>query len=206
LRMPIIVPNPAHAQFLPRTGADPEDETQALSPERARVLLNLASGDSLLAYRDRAILHFYVYSGARLATGCRLKVGDFHTDDERGATSKITEKGDKRRNIGLHCNAAHAIQQYIDQAGLKSGPLFRPQNHSRQKKPKLADRPFTATAMYNLIQSYLARLPRAMKEEQLPDGTTRSRCLYSPHSLRATAATVLLDRGQDICKVQEPTR
>jgi integrase/recombinase XerC len=203
LRLPIIVPNPAHAQFLPRTSADPVDETQALSPERARQLIHLPAGDSLLAHRDRAILHFYVYSGARLATGCLLQVSDFLNDDERGATIRITEKGDKRRTIGLHCNAAHAIDQYIAKAGLTSGPLFQPQRHSRQKKSQLAERTFTPKAMYDLIQSYLARLPKAMKEEQLPDGTTRPRCLYTPHSLRATVATALLDRGQDICKVQE---
>ena len=57
--------------------------------------------------------------------------------------------------------------------------------------------------MYNLIAGYLAQLPRAVKEEQLPDGTTRQRCIYTPHSLRATTATVLLERGTDICKVQE---
>ena len=202
LRLPIIVPNPAHAQFLPRTAADPVDETQALTPERARQLLALPTGDSLLAYRDRAILHFYVYSGARLATGCRLKVGDFH-DDDRGATVKISEKGDKRRKIGLHCNAAQAIQQYIDRAGLTAGPLFRPRHHSRGCADKLAERFFTPTAMYNLLAGYLARLPRALKEEQLPDGAVRRRCRYTPHSLRATAATALLDRGADLCKVQE---
>jgi site-specific recombinase XerD len=42
-----------------------------------------------------------------------------------------------------------------------------------------------------------------MKDEQQPDGTTRQRCLYTPHSLRATTATVLLEAGEDICKVQE---
>jgi integrase/recombinase XerC len=203
LRLPVIVPNPAHAQFLPRVASDPVDETQALSPERARQLIYMPAGDALLAYRDRALLHFYVYSGARLDTGCRLKVGDFRNDDERGATIMLTEKGAKRRTIGLHRNAAEAIQQYLDRAGLMSGPLFRPQRHSRQKEPTLADRAFTPTAMYNLIRSYLVRLPKAMMEEQLPDGTTRQRCRYTSHSLRATVATALLDRGQDICKVQE---
>jgi site-specific recombinase XerD len=202
LRLPIIVPNPAHAQFLPRASADPVDETQALSPERARQLLAMPAGDTLLAYRDRAILHFYVYSGVRLTTACRLKVGDFH-DDDHGATIKITEKGDKRRKIGLHYNAAQAIQQYIDRAGLNGGPLFRPRHHSRGRAEKLATRGFTPTAMYNLIVGYLARLPRALKEEERPDGTIHRRCLYSPHSLRATAATALLDRGTDLCKVQE---
>src|SRR5262249_52514529 len=84
LRLPIIVPNPAHSQFIPRLGSDPVEETQALTTARARQLLGFPSGDSLLDHRDRAILKFYLYSGARLATGCRLKVGDFHLD-ENGA-------------------------------------------------------------------------------------------------------------------------
>ena len=33
---------------------------------------------------------------ARLATGCRPQVGDFH-EDERGATVRVNEKGDRRR-------------------------------------------------------------------------------------------------------------
>lgn len=83
--------------------------------------MSLPASDSLLACRDRAILKFYVYSGARLATGCRLTVGDFH-QDERAATIRINEKGQHRRTIGLHFAAAQAIQEYIDRANLTSGP------------------------------------------------------------------------------------
>src|SRR5262249_9123206 len=71
------------------------------------------------------------------------------------------------------------------------------------REPRLAERHFTPTAMYNLIAGYLSRLPGAVKEERQPDGATRQRCIYTPHSLRATTATVLLDAGVDICKVQE---
>jgi len=202
LRLPIIVPNPAHAQFLPRSAGDPVEETQALTIARARQLMGLPAGDTLLDCRDRAILKFYVYSGARLATGCRLQVEDFH-QDERGATIRISEKGQRRRSIGLHYNAAQAIQEYIARAKLKAGPLFRPQHNSQSREPKLAERPFTPTGMYKLIAEYLAQLPGAVKEKQLPDGATRQHCLYTPHSLRATAATVLLEAGEDICKVQE---
>ena len=53
--------------------------------------------------------------------------------------------------------------------------------------------------MYELVQSYLMQLPRAMKTGE--DGTARS--IYCPHSLRATTATLLLDAGVDIRKVQE---
>jgi integrase len=37
------------------------------------------------------------------------------------------------------------------------------------------------------------------------DGTTKKikRCIYTPHSLRATTATLLLDAGVDIIKVEE---
>jgi len=37
----------------------------------------------------------------------------------------------------------------------------------------------------------------------LEDGTTTRRCIYSPHSLRATTATLLLDAGVDIRAVHE---
>src|SRR5262249_50271464 len=124
LRLPIIVPNPAHSQFIPRAGSDPVDETLALSTASARQLLGFPAGDSLLDYRDRAILKFYLYSGARLATGCRLKVSDFHNEDQ-GATVRIAEKGDRRRKIGLHFAAGQAIQEYIAKAELTTGPLFR---------------------------------------------------------------------------------
>lgn len=200
MRLPIIVPNPAHSQFIKRAVSDPVDETQALSAARARQLLSMPSGDSLLDYRDRAILKFYLYSGARLATGCRLNVSDFH-QDEHGATVRIAEKGGRRRRIGLHFAASQAIQEYIDVARLTGGPLFRPAKSS--KGDELAERPFGATAMYQLLQRYLAQLPKSMKEVELPSGEKVTRCVYTPHSLRATAATLLLDAGVDICKVQE---
>src|ERR1700744_4238802 len=73
LRLPVTVPNPAHAQFIARESTDARDETRALSLTRARQLMNLPSGESILDYRDRAILKLYVYSGIRLATGCRIK-------------------------------------------------------------------------------------------------------------------------------------
>jgi site-specific recombinase XerD len=101
LRLPITVPNPAHAQFISRESADPREETRALSAARARQLVGLPAGNSVLDYRDRAILKFFLYSGARLSTACRLKVSDFHQEGDE-ATIRLHEKGDKRRTIGLH--------------------------------------------------------------------------------------------------------
>jgi integrase/recombinase XerC len=200
LRLPIIVPNPAHAQFIARESTDARDETKALSATRARQLMNMPSGDSIFDFRDRAILKLYIYSGIRLATGCRLKVEDFHLD-EGEATIRLHEKGDKRRTIGLNPVAAQAIEEFIQHAGLISGALFRPRHASCSQK--LGDRPMGDVTMYRLILGYLERLPGAMKVVTGKDGDPRMRCIYSPHSLRATTATLLLDGSTDIRKVQD---
>ena len=100
LRLPITVPNPAHAQFVARESTDPRDERTALSATRARQLMGMPSGDTVLDARDRAILRFFLYSECRLGTDCRLKVSDFHQDDEH-ATIRLHENGDKRRTITI---------------------------------------------------------------------------------------------------------
>jgi site-specific recombinase XerD len=120
--------------------------------------------------------------------------------DESGAIIRIAKKGDKRRKIGLHFTA-QAIQEYVEKAGITSGPLFRPRLNSRSNR--VAERPFRATAMFYLISVYLCRLPKAMREVANRDGSTVFRCLYTPHSLRTTTATLLLEAGVDIAKVQE---
>jgi site-specific recombinase XerD len=200
LRLPITVPNPAHAQFIARESTDPREETKALSATRARQLMGMPAGDTVLDSRDRAILKFFLYSGARLSTACRLKVSDLHIDGDE-ATIRLHEKGDKRRTIGLHYQAAQAISEYIEKATIASGPLFRPRLNPRSRK--LADRAMNPVSLYLLIQSYLGRLPGAVKENQNPDGSVTSSCAYTPHSLRATTATLLLDAGVDIRKVQD---
>ncbi len=125
MRLPITVPNPAHAQFISRESTDPREETRALSATRARQLIGLPDGESVTEYRDRAILKTFLWSGIRLGTACRLKVSDFHQDGDE-ATLRLHEKGDKRRTIGLHFHAAQAIGEYLAKAELTAGPLFRP--------------------------------------------------------------------------------
>jgi len=191
MRLPITVPNPAHAQFIARMSSDPVDETLALSATRARQLMGLPSGDSVLEFRDRAILKAWLYTGVRIGTMCRLRVKDFIADEE-DPKLRINEKGDKRRSIGIHFAAADALKEYIKHAGLESGPLFRARR--APKSEALADRPMSEVSMYRLVAGYLRRLPGAVKED---------RCIFWPHSLRATTATLLLDAGVDIRKVQE---
>ena len=88
-------------------------------------LMGLPHGDDQIAKRDRAILRFYLDSGGRVATGCRMKVPDFKSDQEP-ATIRVNEKGDKRRAIGLHFAAAEAIDEYIEAGQLTSDHIRGP--------------------------------------------------------------------------------
>ena len=202
MRLPITVPNPAHSQFISREVQEPVTPTEALSPTRARQLIALPDGEGVIASRDRAVLKFYLYSGCRIGTGCRLNVEDFIDDDE-DPKIRIQEKGKgkSKRALGINAIAADALREYIDRAGLVSGPLFRPRSSS--KGEELAARRMEVSTMYRLVQSYLVRLPKAMREHELEDGRVETRCIYSPHSIRATTATVLLDAGEDIRDVQK---
>ena len=56
--------------------------------------------------------------------------------------------------------------------------------------------------MYRTVKGYLERLPGAKRSEAQEDGSERRVCVYHPHSLRATTATLLLDAGVPIEEVQ----
>lgn len=200
MRLPITVPNPAHAQFISREASDPVEETRALSLARARQLMTMPKGDSILHLRDRAIVMFYLYTGARIATGCKLKVNDFQQEGDE-AMIRFHLKGGRVKTKGLHFAAAQAIQEYIEKAGMESGALFRPRSSS--KGEHLAERRMTERSMNRLLMNYLERLPSAVQEIELPTGEKVKRCIYSPHSLRATTATLLLDSGVAIEAVQD---
>jgi integrase len=113
----------------------------------------------------------------------------------------LQEKGGEYRTIGLHFVAAETIREYLDQAGITSGALFRPRVHSRSQC--LADSHMEEFTMYRLLMSYLERLPGAMVGRRDPQGREVLGCIYNPHSLRASCATLLLDAGVDIREVQE---
>ena len=208
-RLPVIVPNPAHKVHLPRdTDPEPVEPTKALTAARVRQLKDMVTrevvthGDAL-AHRDKAAVWFYLYTGARIESGCKLYVEDCRLEDAEDPYVLIQEKGKKKRKrrVGVHPEAAEALQAYIESAELTSGPLFRAQRSSQGRK--LAERAINVRTMNRLLLGYLERLPRAIREVELPDGTKATECDFTVHSLRATAATELLEAGEDIRAVQE---
>ena len=204
-RLPITVPNPAHAQFIRRGGTDAVRETKALTATRARQLMAMPGGEELLDYRDRAILKLLLYTGVRIGTLRRMNVSHFH-DEQDDPTLTVIEKGNKRRTIGVHIAASDALREYIEVASLSSGALFRAQAAPHNSKA-LSDKRISMKALWMIVRGYLEQLPGAMKKElvcdEAGDMVEVAHCIYTPHSLRATTATLLLDAGVDITKVQQ---
>lgn len=198
LRLPITVPNPAHSQFIARLSPDPEHETPSLTATRARQLMRMPQGEHAIAAQNRAMLKTMLYSGIRIGTACRLRVADFHFESEN-PTLRIKEKGGKTRTIGIHFAAADAIQEHLATSTITSGFLFRSKRMG--KGSQLSDRGMDESTMYRTIMDYLVKLPGAMKAEEV-DGVEMNYCRYSPHSLRATMATLLLEAKVDIYVAQ----
>ncbi|MFT5189917.1 MAG: integrase [Verrucomicrobiales bacterium] len=201
-KLPIIVQNPAHKDFIKRPSSDPVNETKALTANQARKLMGYPAGEDVLEFRHWAILKLYLFTGARIGTGCRLDVEDFRFD-WNDSTNSIHEKGrgKSKRPVGIHPEAAEAIHEYIEKAQLAVGPLFRARLNSRSQK--LGNKRISLTVMYELLCRYLTTLPRSHKTIEVPDGTRKRTCLFNTHSLRATTATLLLKSGVDILAVQE---
>jgi site-specific recombinase XerD len=57
--------------------------------------------------------------------------------------------------------------------------------------------------MSTILTGYLERLPGTLREKVLPSGEKIQECIYSPHSFRATTATLLLDAREPIESVQD---
>lgn len=125
--------------------------------------------------RDAAILELFYSSGLRLAELARLDVSSI---DPYNETVRVFGKGRKERIVPVGSLALEAIQQYRHAAAVNSGPLFI--NKSRKR---LSSRSVWLT------------LKRYLDHAGIPSN-------ISPHKLRHSFATHLLDAGADLRSVQ----
>ena len=127
------------------------------------------------AERDAAILELFYSTGMRLSELASLDVGDIDTISE---SVRVFGKGRKERMCPIGSHALTAIQRYRAKAGVHEGPLFR---------SKLGTR-ITIQAIGDVVDKY-------WKKSGLPIHVT-------PHKLRHSFATHLLNNGADLRAVQ----
>ncbi|HVJ46429.1 MAG TPA: site-specific tyrosine recombinase/integron integrase [Luteolibacter sp.] len=125
--------------------------------------------------RDAAILELFYSSGLRISELISLDVRDI---DFLGETVRVTGKGSKERIVPIGAPAINAIQRYRTDASVASGPLFISSHRKR----------ITQQAIDLLLKKYL-------KLSSIP-------FKISPHKLRHSFATHLLDAGADLRSVQ----
>lgn len=128
-----------------------------------------------MAARDTAIIELFYSTGMRLAELVGLDVADV---DPIGETARVTGKGARERICPVGGPALEAISRYRQAARVNEGPLFI--NKSRRR---LSSRSVNFLLKLRLAQ---AGLPSDL----------------SPHKLRHTFATHLLDNGADLRSVQ----
>jgi site-specific recombinase XerD len=127
------------------------------------------------ALRDLAIIELFYSTGMRLSELAGLDVRDV---DVIGETARVTGKGARERVCPVGGPALEAISKYRQAAAVHNGPLFI--NKSRRR--------LTTRSIWAMIK---ARLVQAGLPANL-----------SPHKLRHTFATHLLDNGADLRSVQ----
>lgn len=142
--------------------------------------------DSIIGIRNRALLEVLYATGARVSEVVSLNTGDIAKGEESVVTVKVKGKGGKERLVPLGSFAQNALDQYLVRA-----------------RPVLIKK-INESALF-LNESLGSRLSRQSGWQVVKDSAERAKIKseVSPHSLRHSFATHLLDGGADIRVVQE---
>lgn len=125
--------------------------------------------------RDAAILEMFYSSGLRLSELAGL---DVESIDVFSESVRVLGKGRKERVVPVGLPALDAVQRYRHSAQIHSGPLFLSKLRKR----------IGVAAIWSMLQRYLKHTSIPLK--------------VSPHKLRHSFATHLLDAGADLRSVQ----
>ncbi len=173
-----------------------KNEIESLSPEKIELakvggrdldlitadelnrLMKSPAGDSLNELRDRAVLELLFSTGLRVSELCSLNSDLDLTRDE----FSVRGKGDKVRVVFLSGGAKKAVAEYIKKRGDMGEALFIGYG-SNQDSARLTPR----------------SIERIVKQHAVKAGITRK---VTPHVIRHSFATDLLENGADLRSVQ----
>lgn len=155
---------------------------EVLSVDEIQALLNAPSHDERLVFRDRAMLELAYGAGLRVSEWIGLAVKDVQLED---GLVRVLGKGDKERLVPIGRPAIGAVAVYVRELrpllerGQGKGILFL-NGHGK---------PLTRMGAWKILRKYveLAGIEKPV----------------SPHTLRHSFATHLLEGGADLRAVQE---
>jgi len=156
-------------------------EVEFIQDEELARLLKAPKGDSLTVLRDRAILETLFSTGLRVAELASLNRDINLNRDELS----VRGKGDKLRVVFLSDGAKKSISEYLKKRDDIDDALF-----TQTGKPSSKDRSTRLTTR---------SLERIVKKYAIEAGITKK---VTPHTVRHSFATDLLQNGADIRSVQ----
>ncbi|HAL61526.1 MAG TPA: site-specific tyrosine recombinase XerD [Chloroflexi bacterium] len=184
--------------FLWREGHISDDPTAALDSPRVEKrlprVISFGEVKSLLAQpgkeggakglRDHALLHLLYATGMRASEVVSLNLDDLNL---ASASVRCWGKGSKERIIPIHAQAVEALREYMERGRRE---FLKPENPGEralflnQRGGRL-----TRQGLWLIVKGYV-------KEAGLPEGVT-------PHTLRHSFATHMLDGDADLINVQQ---
>ncbi|MDR0346960.1 MAG: tyrosine recombinase [Coriobacteriales bacterium] len=169
-----VVSGPKLSRQLPAT----------LTEQDVERLLEVSGGETPVAQRNHAIIELLYASGARISEVAGLSVDSI---DFSRMQVTVFGKGSKQRIIPLHKRALRVLLEYL------TGARFELVRH--------ADRPTDAFFLTTRGNAMSADAIRKMFKQALRLAGLDEN--LSPHDLRHSFATDLLDNGADLRSVQE---
>lgn len=161
---------------------------KAITIEQVEHLLSAPSDADVLGRRDRAMLETLYSTGIRVSELVGLNFGDL---DLTGEALHVRGKGKKERVVPLGSHAIAAVNRYLEM--LKAETRFTTMNEAqRHTSPLFVNKHGGRLSS----RSVRRKLDKYLKQVGL-DPT------ISPHTLRHSFATHLLDNGADLRSVQE---
>jgi len=187
-------------RFLVPEGMAPADPARAVRPparprrlpkalpvdDVARLLDAGVPGDGPVPLRDRALLELLYSTGARISEAVGLDLDDLDTTPGRAAV-RLLGKGDKERVVPVGSFAGDAVDAYLVRA-----------------RPALAAAGRGTPALFlNTRGARMTRQSAWAVLRQAADRAGLGAVHVSPHTLRHSFATHLLQGGADVRVVQE---
>lgn len=163
----------------------PRKLPSVLSESAVTKLMELPDNSSVDGLRDAAILELIYGTGIRLSELLGLDLGDL---DWSNGTIRVLGKGRKERIVPFGKQAKIALKKYLE----RRSELFTEKSSSADQLAVFVTGQgcrLYPTAVQRMVRRYISRVAEIEKK--------------SPHVLRHSFATHLLNRGADIRSVKE---
>lgn len=169
-----------------------------LSIEEINHLIGSIDSSTTKGLRDRAILEVLYSCGLRVSELCDIKIGDLFFGE---GYIRVIGKGDKQRLVPISGIARDRIQLYLEYR--KEEELRKKSKAKKSPAPK--GRKSKGSGDFLFLNNRGGRLTRVMIFTMIRQAAERAGInkKISPHSLRHSFATHLLEGGANIRQVQD---